>query len=126
MEDLKLHDFDEYLENEPLITAPVGNAIVNPTVVLADNQPENNATVHIDTTEKQTTFEQAVQEVNDVLAEQQNNPNWDYYNQMQNIRPKGVSGRTNVTQSTEKQFIKRRKKNKMQRNSRRINRNNKK
>ena len=106
MEDLKLHDFDEFVDNGELI-------------VKNDAQPTN-------TSEEQTTFEQAVQEVNDVLAEQQNNPNWDYYNQMQNIRPKGTSGRTNVTQSTEKQFIKRRKKNKMQRNSRRINRNNKK
>ena len=57
---------------------------------------------------------------------EQNNDNWNFYQNASNVSPASSHGGTNLTKSTKNAFRKKRSKAKTQRNSRRINRNNKK
>ena len=98
MEDLKLHDFDEFIDNGELIIPK--QELPNQTDVLTET-----LTAHA---EEQTPS--------------QANENWSFHNKVQAIQPKSSHGGKSTTDSKEKLFLKRRKKNKTQRISRRINR----
>lgn len=53
---------------------------------------------------------------------EQENPNWNWYNQLQNIQPKSSNGGSNHTHSVRRNAQKRAKKARTQKASRRINR----
>ncbi|MBP5722169.1 MAG: hypothetical protein J6X18_01105 [Bacteroidales bacterium] len=95
MEDLHIHETNEFLGGEP-----EQNDLFAQTEPIVSSE---NAT--------------------DSTASQEMNKNFDFYNNVQNITPFASNGGSNTTRSTTPAFKKRRKHNKMQRISRRINRN---
>ena len=97
MEDLKIHDNDYY---------------VSGFSELPDNAPEPIQTDNAEI----VPYAQTASTSEDVQS------NFDFYNNIQNVQPYSAHGGSNHTASSKKTFIKKRKKNKMQKNSRRINR----
>ena len=94
MEDLHIHETNEFLGGEP-----------EQNELFAQTEP-------IVTTENAT----------DSTASQELNKNFDFYNNVQNVTPYTPNGGSNRTRSSKQEFNKRRKLNKQQRISRRINR----
>lgn len=84
-------------------------------------QPAPEQTAHepeIPTTE---TEQQTVDATEQTTSEQEN-PNWNWYNQLQNVQPKSSNGGPNHTHSVRRNAQKRAKKARTQKASRRINR----
>ena len=102
MEDLKLHDYDEYTNNGELLVT--NNA--HPT----DTQENNTVAIVED------------ELIHSDGSNSSASGNWDFYNNSQNVTPYHSNGGSNYTQPTSKSYQKKRRKNKTQRNSRRINR----
>lgn len=96
---------------------------------MTENNEEKSNTLQPDAVpsnthvEEQTPFES---NQNDNKPSNITSDNWDFHNKVQAVQPKSSHGGKSITTSKEKQFLKRRKHNKTQRNSRRINRKNKK
>ena len=64
-----------------------------------------------------------VENITEPQFTQDDSKNWDFYNTIQNVKPYSSKGGSNQTHQVSKASAKKRKHNRMQRNSRRINRN---
>ena len=76
-------------------------------------------------TEPETTATETEQQSVDTpeqTTSEQENPNWNWYNQLQNVQPKSSNGGSNHTSSVRRNAQKRAKKARTQKASRRINR----
>ena len=69
-----------------------------------------------------TETEQQPVDAQEQTTSEQENPNWNWYNQLQNIQPKSSNGGSNHTSSVRRNAQKRAKKARTQKISRRINR----
>ena len=75
--------------------------------------------------EPETTATETEQQSVDALEQtpyEQENPNWNWYNQLQNVQPKSSNGGSNHTHSVRRNAQKRARKARTQKASRRINR----
>lgn len=76
-------------------------------------------------TEPETTTSETEQQpvgAPEQTTSEQENPNWNWYNQLQNVQPKSSNGGSNHTHSVRRNAQKRAKKARTQKASRRINR----
>ena len=69
-----------------------------------------------------TETEQQPVDAPEQTTSEQENPNWNWYNQLQNVQPKSSNGGSNHTHSVRRNAQKRAKKARTQKASRRINR----
>ena len=84
-------------------------------------QPAPEQTASEPETPTTETEQQAVDTPEQTTSEQEN-PNWNWYNQLQNIQPKSSNGGSNHTNPVRRNAQKRAKKARTQKASRRINR----